>query len=74
MLRRKFGSCKMLGSALKIETVRFSETLVSTYTSTRRKNPEQHRHPYEVHHIGVNPEAACLIPVFSIQHAYFTNF
>jgi hypothetical protein len=35
-------------SALKMETVRFSETLVSTYESTRRYNPEQHRHASEL--------------------------
>jgi hypothetical protein len=29
---------------LKMEVVCFSETLVSTYESTRRYNPEQHRH------------------------------
>jgi hypothetical protein len=32
-------------SALKMETACFSETLVSTYKSTQRYNPEeQHRH------------------------------
>jgi hypothetical protein len=29
-------------SALKMETVRFSETLVATDESTRRQNPEEH--------------------------------
>jgi hypothetical protein len=28
-------------SALKMETVRFSETLASSYESTRRQNPEK---------------------------------
>jgi hypothetical protein len=30
--------------AVKMETECFSETLVSTYESTRRHNPEEHRH------------------------------
>jgi hypothetical protein len=29
---------------LKMETVSFSETLMSTYVSTRRHNPEEHSH------------------------------
>jgi hypothetical protein len=33
-----------LSSGLKMETVCFSETLVFTYESTRRHNPEQHYH------------------------------
>jgi hypothetical protein len=33
-------------TALKMETVCFSEILVSAYESTQRFNPEQHRHPY----------------------------
>jgi hypothetical protein len=32
----------MVTSALKMETVRFSETLVSTSQSMRRPNPEEH--------------------------------
>jgi hypothetical protein len=60
MLRRTFGPCEILGSALKTETVCFSETFVSTYTSTRPRPEEQHRHPYEVHHIGLNREATFL--------------
>jgi hypothetical protein len=35
--------CDVTPWALKMETVCFSETLVSTYESTRRHNPEQHR-------------------------------
>jgi hypothetical protein len=35
----------MVTSALKMETVRFSETLASTSQSTRRPNPEEH-HQY----------------------------
>jgi hypothetical protein len=31
-------------SALKMETVRFSETLASTSQFTRRPNPEEHHH------------------------------
>jgi hypothetical protein len=31
---------------LKTERACFSETSVSTYQSTRRHNPEQHRHPH----------------------------
>jgi hypothetical protein len=31
-------------SRLKMEKVRFSETLVSTYESARRHTPEEHRH------------------------------
>jgi hypothetical protein len=31
-------------SALKMETACFSRTLVSIFESTRRHNPEQHRH------------------------------
>jgi hypothetical protein len=34
--------CRLVG--LKMETVCFSETLASTDESTRRQNPEQHRH------------------------------
>jgi hypothetical protein len=33
-------------SALKMETVRVSETLASTGESTRRQNPEDHHHPH----------------------------
>jgi hypothetical protein len=34
-------------SALKMETVCFSETLASNYDSTRRQNPEpRHHHPH----------------------------
>jgi hypothetical protein len=33
-----------LKSALKMETLCFSETLASTNESTRRQNPEQHHH------------------------------
>jgi hypothetical protein len=35
----------MITSALKMETVRFSEALASTSQSTRRPNPEEH-HQY----------------------------
>jgi hypothetical protein len=34
----------MDASSLKMETVRISETLVSTYESTRRHTPEEQRH------------------------------
>jgi hypothetical protein len=33
-------------SALKMETVCFSETLATTDESTRRQNPEEHHHPH----------------------------
>jgi hypothetical protein len=33
-------------SGLKMETTRFSETLVSIYKFTLRHNPEEHRHHY----------------------------
>jgi hypothetical protein len=33
-------------SALKMETVCFSETLASTDESIRRQNPEEHHHPH----------------------------
>jgi hypothetical protein len=33
-----------LAEALKMETVRFSETLASTSQSTRRPNPKEHHH------------------------------
>jgi hypothetical protein len=36
-------SSRLKNSALKMETVCFSETLVSTYESTRRYNAEQYR-------------------------------
>jgi hypothetical protein len=36
------GGC-MVTSVLKMETVRFSETLASTSQSTRRPNPEEHQ-------------------------------
>jgi hypothetical protein len=38
--------CRLVGrsSALKMETVCFSETLASTDESTRLKNPEEHHH------------------------------
>jgi hypothetical protein len=39
------GYQRFRASALKMETVFFSETLVSTYKSTRRLNPEHH-HPH----------------------------
>jgi hypothetical protein len=46
--------CRLVGGdtnfflGLTMETVCFSEILVSTYESTRRYNSEQHRHPH--HH------------------------
>jgi hypothetical protein len=39
--------CRLVGfraSALKMETVCFSEKLASTDESTRRQNPEEHHH------------------------------
>jgi hypothetical protein len=41
--------CRLVGryhrfGGMKMETVCFSETLVSTYESTRRHNPEQQHH------------------------------
>jgi hypothetical protein len=36
-------------SALKMEPVRFSETLASTSQSTRRPNPEEHHHHHHRH-------------------------
>jgi hypothetical protein len=55
----------MVTSTLKMETVRFSETLASISQSTRRPNPEerhQHRHrrenlkSHEWRMFGENPE------------------
>jgi hypothetical protein len=44
-------TCEVATSALKMETVCFSETLVSIYESTRRNNPEQqHRHTITRNH------------------------
>jgi hypothetical protein len=40
------GPKKRKTSNLKMETVCFSETLVSTCESTRRQNPEEHLHPH----------------------------
>jgi hypothetical protein len=40
----KYGFGTSHTSSLKMETVFFSEKLVSTYVSTRRYNPEEHRH------------------------------
>jgi hypothetical protein len=43
---RLVGRCQRFGesSALKMETVCFSETLASTNESTRRQDPEDHHH------------------------------
>jgi hypothetical protein len=35
-----------------METVYFSETLIPTHESTRRHNPEEHRHPVLSHVIS----------------------
>jgi hypothetical protein len=42
-----------------METVCFSETLVSTYKSTRRHNPEQHRHLHHRENLKSHKLDAC---------------
>jgi hypothetical protein len=43
----KAGDTKFYNEALKTETGYFSETLLSTYESPRRHNPQgQNRHPH----------------------------
>jgi hypothetical protein len=63
-----FRSHPSIHPALKMETVCFSETLVSTYKSTRRYNPEeQHRHLHrrwepQISHFLPNSPSVTILP------------
>jgi hypothetical protein len=53
---------------VEMETVCLSETLVSTYESTWRHSPEEHRHPHS--HKNLKYHTKFLIPRMSLYSCY----
>jgi hypothetical protein len=63
-------------SSLKKGTVCFSETCVSTYESTWRQNPEQHRHPHQRENLKsriIDPVGSLLFTLPNGVQPYFIS-